>query len=188
VSRLEGLIESVLKELGEDPSREGLRRTPARVASSLQFLMHGYGENPREILNQAVFAEDCNEMVLLKDIDFYSLCEHHMLPFFGRAHVAYVPDGRIVGLSKLARIVEMVSRRLQVQERLTKEVAAVLQEVLQPKGVAVVLEAQHLCMMMRGVQKQNSYAITSAMLGEFEADPKTRAEFMQLIRHSREGR
>src|SRR5262245_17903228 len=130
--------------------------------------MHGYAENPRDILNQAVFAEDCNEMVLLKDIDFYSLCEHHMLPFFGRAHVAYVPDGRIVGLSKLARIVEMVSRRLQVQERLTKEVASVLQEVLQPKGVAVVLEAQHLCMMMRGVQKQNSYAITSAMLGEFE--------------------
>jgi GTP cyclohydrolase I len=188
MSRVEGLIESLLKELGEDPVREGLRRTPARVASALRFLLQGYEQDPREILNQAVFAEECNEMVLLKDIDFYSMCEHHMLPFFGVAHVAYVPAGRIVGLSKLARIVEMVSRRLQVQERLTNEIAAVVHEVLQPKGVAVVLEAQHLCMMMRGVQKQNSYAITSATLGEFESDPKTRAEFMQLIRHGRERR
>jgi GTP cyclohydrolase I len=185
MSRAQGLIESLLKELGEDPSREGLQRTPERVARSFEFLLSGYSQDPRKILNEAVFAEDCNEMVLLRDIDFYSLCEHHLLPFFGRAHVAYVPAGRIVGLSKLARIVEMVSRRLQVQERLTKEVAAVVQEVLQPKGVAVVLEAQHLCMMMRGVQKQNTYAITSAMLGEFDADPKTRAEFMQLIRHTR---
>jgi GTP cyclohydrolase I len=185
MSRVEGLIESLLKELGEDPSREGLRRTPARVAAAYGFLLSGYDQDPREILNQAVFEEDYNEMVLVKDIDFYSLCEHHMLPFFGRAHVAYLPNGRILGLSKLARIVEMVSRRLQVQERLTNEVANVVQEVLAPKGVAVVLEAQHLCMQMRGVQKQNSYAITSAMIGEFEADPKTRAEFMQLIRHNR---
>jgi GTP cyclohydrolase IA len=185
MSRVEGLIESLLKELGEDPSREGLRRTPARVAAAYQFLLSGYDQDPRKILNQAVFEEDYDEMVLVKDIDFYSLCEHHMLPFFGRAHVAYLPNGRILGLSKLARIVEMVSRRLQVQERLTNEVANVVQEVLAPKGVAVVIEAQHLCMQMRGVQKQNSYAITSAMIGEFEADPKTRAEFMQLIRHNR---
>jgi GTP cyclohydrolase IA len=183
--RVPELIENLLKALGEDPGREGLRRTPQRVADALGFLLSGYVQDPREILNQAVFAEDCNEMVVLREIDFYSMCEHHMLPFFGRAQIAYVPDGRIVGLSKLARIVEMVSRRLQVQERLTKEIAAVLQEVLQPKGVAVVIEAQHLCMLMRGVQKQNSYAITSAMLGEFESDPKTRAEFMQLIQQRR---
>jgi GTP cyclohydrolase IA len=185
MSRVEGLIESLLKELGEDPAREGLRRTPARVAAAYEFLLSGYEQDPCKILNEAVFEEDYNEMVLVKDIDFYSLCEHHMLPFFGRAHVAYLPNGRILGLSKLARIVEMVSRRLQVQERLTNEVANVVQKVLSPKGVAVVLEAQHLCMQMRGVQKQNSYAITSAMIGEFEADPKTRAEFMQLIRHNR---
>ncbi len=179
---MEGLIEALLKELGEDPSREGLRRTPARMSRALQFLTSGYGQDPREILNEAVFAEDCNEMVLVKDIDFYSLCEHHMLPFFGRAHVAYVPDGRIVGLSKLARLVEMFARRLQVQERLTNEIASVIRDVLRPKGVAVVLEGQHLCMMMRGIQKQNSLAITSAMFGEFETDEKTRAELLQLIR------
>jgi GTP cyclohydrolase IA len=182
MGRIEGLIESLLKELGEDPAREGLRRTPARVASALDFLTSGSRQDPRAILNQAVFEEECNEMVLLRDIDFYSMCEHHILPFFGRAHVAYVPNGRIVGLSKLARIVDMMSRKLQVQERLTNEIAQALDDVLRPKGVAVVLEAQHLCMQMRGVQKQNTYAITSAMLGEFESDPKTRAEFMQLIR------
>lgn len=184
MSRIEGLIGELLKEIGEDPGREGLTRTPVRVRRALEFFTSGYREDPLAILNQAVFQEDCNEMVLLRDIDFYSLCEHHMLPFFGRAHVAYVPDGRIVGLSKLARIVDMIARRLQVQERLTNEVAQVLDQVLRPKGVAVVLEAQHLCMQMRGVQKQNTYAITSSMLGEFEADPKTRAEFMQLIRHA----
>jgi GTP cyclohydrolase IA len=182
MGRIEGLIESLLKELGEDPSREGLRRTPERVARALDFLTSGSREDARAILNQAVFEEECNEMVLLRDIDFYSLCEHHILPFFGRAHVAYIPSGRIVGLSKLARIVDMMSRKLQVQERLTNEIAQTLSDVLRPKGVAVVLEGQHLCMQMRGVQKQNTYAITSAMLGEFEADPKTRAEFMQLIR------
>jgi GTP cyclohydrolase IA len=153
------------------------------VARALDFLTSGSRQDPRAVLNQAVFEEECNEMVLLRDIDFYSMCEHHILPFFGRAHVAYVPDGRIVGLSKLARIVDMMSRKLQVQERLTNEIAEALDAVLRPKGVAVVLEAQHLCMQMRGVQKQNTYAITSAMLGEFESDPKTRAEFMQLIRH-----
>jgi GTP cyclohydrolase I len=183
MGRIEGLIESLLKELGEDPGREGLKRTPARVARALEFLTGGSRQDPRAVLNQAVFEEDCNEMVLLRDIDFYSMCEHHILPFFGRAHVAYVPDGRIVGLSKLARIVDMMARKLQVQERLTNEIAEALDAVLRPKGVAVVLEAQHLCMQMRGVQKQNTYAITSAMLGEFESDPKTRAEFMQLIRH-----
>jgi len=182
---LEGLIESVLKELGEDASREGLRRTPERVGRSLEFLTQGYHQDPGEILNEAVFEEDYNEMVVVRDIDFYSLCEHHMLPFFGRAHVAYIPEGRIVGLSKLARIVEMFSRRLQVQERLTTEIAGLIQQALRPKGVAVVLEAQHLCMMMRGIQKQNSYAITSAMLGEFESDSKTRAEVMQLIHPGR---
>jgi GTP cyclohydrolase I len=183
MSRIESLVEEVLKEIGEDPSREGLRRTPGRVARALEYLTLGYGEDPYRILNEAVFEESYNEMLMVKDIDFYSLCEHHLLPFFGRAHVAYIPDGRIVGLSKVARLVEMYSRRLQVQERLTQEIAAVIQEVLEPKGVAVVLEAQHLCMMMRGVQKQNSYAISSAMLGEFDADPKTRSEFMQLLRH-----
>jgi GTP cyclohydrolase I len=181
------LIESLLKELGEDPGREGLLRTPDRVASAFEYMTQGYGQDPLEILNEAVFEESYNEMVIVKDIDFYSLCEHHLLPFFGRAHVAYVPDGRIVGLSKLARLVEMYSRRLQVQERLTTEVAGALDRVLRPRGVAVVMEAQHLCMLMRGIQKQNSYAISSAMLGEFESDPKTRAEFMQLIRHRNDG-
>ncbi len=186
MSDFEGLIETMLKKLGDDPGRAGLRRTPERVARALEYLTQGYQQDPAEILNGAVFDETYNEMLILKDIDFYSLCEHHILPFFGRAHIAYVPDGRIVGLSKLPRLVDLFSRRLQVQERLTNEIAAVIDKVLKPRGVAVVLEAQHLCMMMRGVQKQNSYAITSAMLGEFSYDEKTRAEFMQLIRKSRE--
>lgn len=182
MKRLEGLVESLLKEIGEDPAREGLQQTPQRVSRALEYLTTGYRQDPRPILTEAVFEDSYNEMVILKDIDFFSLCEHHLLPFFGRAHVAYIPDGRIVGLSKLARLVELFSRRLQVQERLTQEVAAQLQDVLKPKGVAVVMEAQHLCMMMRGVQKQNSFAITSAMLGEFEANAKTRGEFLGLIR------
>ena len=185
-ARMEILVTELLEQLGEDPNREGLLRTPLRVAKSLRFLTQGYHEDPHRILNDAVFEEGYNEMVVVRDIDFYSMCEHHMLPFFGRAHVAYVPDGRVVGLSKLARLVEMYSRRLQVQERLTNEVADEIAKVLQPKGVAVVMEAQHLCMMMRGVQSQNSYSITSAMLGEFESDPKTRDEFMQLLRKSRD--
>jgi GTP cyclohydrolase I len=183
--RVEGLIESLLKEIGEDPSRTGLARTPRRVANALAFFTHGYRVDPREVLNNAVFEENYDEMVLVRDIDFYSLCEHHVLPFFGRAHIAYMPAGRIVGLSKLARLVEIYARRLQVQERLTNEVAGALWDVLRPKGVAVVLEAQHLCMQMRGVEKQNSVTITSAMRGEFEANPKTRTEFMELIRHRR---
>ena len=179
---LESYVQGILKELGEDPGRNGLERTPQRVAKSLRFLTGGYEQDPDTLLNGALFEVTYDEMVLVKDIDFYSLCEHHLLPFFGRAHVAYVPDGRIVGLSKLGRLVEMFARRLQVQERLTNQIASVLQEVLRPKGVAVVLEGQHLCMMMRGIQKQNSLAITSAMLGEFETDEKTRAELLQLIR------
>ncbi len=185
MNRLPELVEAMLKELGVDPGREGLRGTPERVARAFGFFTQGYAEDPSEILNGAIFEESYNEMLVVKDIDFYSLCEHHLLPFFGRAHVAYVPDGRIVGLSKICRLVETFSRRLQVQERLTNEIAKVIESVLRPKGVGVVLEAQHLCMMMRGVQKQNSYAITSAMLGELENDPKTRSEFMQLLEHRR---
>jgi len=186
MSKIEGLIEQLLHEIGEEPGRQGLLRTPGRVARSFEFLTQGYQLDPQKILNDAVFEESYNEMLIVKDIDFYSLCEHLLLPFFGRAHVAYIPNGRIVGLSKIARLVEMYSRRLQVQERLTNEVAAVIEKVLQPRGVGVIIEAQHLCMMMRGVQKQNSYAISSAMIGEFESDPKTRGEFMQLIHRSRE--
>jgi GTP cyclohydrolase I len=186
MSKLEGLIEELLREIGEDPGRQGLLRTPGRVARSFDFLTQGYQLDPQKILNDAVFEESYNEMLIVRDIDFYSLCEHHLLPFFGRAHVAYVPNGRIVGLSKIARLVEMYSRRLQVQERLTNEIARVIEKVLQPRGVAVIVEAQHLCMMMRGVQKQNSYAISSAMIGEFESDPKTRAEFVQLIHKTRD--
>ena len=182
---LERLVSRTIEELGEDPEREGLLRTPERVAKSLRFLTQGYRQDPRQILNEAVFEESYDEMVVVRDIDFYSLCEHHMLPFFGRAHVAYVPDGRVVGLSKLARLVEMFSRRLQVQERLTNQVADEIAKVLMPKGVAVVMEGLHLCMMMRGVQKQNSYTVTSAMLGEFESDPKTRDELMQILQKQR---
>jgi GTP cyclohydrolase I len=185
MSQIDALITGILKEIGEDPNREGLVRTPERYRKTLEFLTRGYREDPHKILNGAMFEESYNEMLLVKDIEFFSLCEHHLLPFFGVAHVAYVPDGHIVGLSKVARLVEVYSRRLQVQERLTQQVAAELQDVLKPRGVAVVLEAQHLCMMMRGVEKQSSSAITSAMLGEFESDPKTRSEFMQLIHHRR---
>ena len=184
-SQLEKLVGRMLEEFGEDPGREGLLKTPRRVAKSLRFLTQGYRQDPHQILNRAVFEENYDEMVVVRDIDFYSLCEHHLLPFFGRAHIAYVPDGRVVGLSKLARLVEMFSRRLQVQERLTKEVADEISKVLRPKGVAVVMEALHLCMMMRGVQKQNSYTVTSAMLGEFQSDPKTRDELMQLLQKPR---
>jgi GTP cyclohydrolase I len=179
---IQPLITTLLKELGEDPGRDGLERTPLRVAKAMRFLTSGYAKNPRELLNGALFDVTYDEMVIVKDIEFYSLCEHHMLPFFGRIHVAYVPKGRVVGLSKIPRLVEMFARRLQVQERLTTQIAATLEEVLRPKGVAVVADAIHLCMMMRGVSQQNCSAITSSMRGEFEGDPKTRAEFMQLIR------
>ena len=183
---IEPLVEAMLKELGEEPGRDGLTRTPRRVAKAMRYFTKGYEENPVEILNDALFEVTYDEMVIVKDIEFYSLCEHHMLPFFGRVHVAYVPNGRVVGLSKLPRVVEMFARRLQVQERLTTDVALTLEEVLKPKGVAVVAEAIHLCMKMRGVEQQNSSAVTSSMRGEFETDPKTRAEFMELIRHPRQ--
>jgi GTP cyclohydrolase I len=183
---IEGLVRSMLKELGEDPGRDGLVRTPSRVARAFRTFTEGYGQDPVAILNNAVFEESYDEMVLVKDVDFYSLCEHHLLPFFGRAHIAYIPNGRIVGLSKLPRMVEMYARRLQVQERLTMEIARAIEQVLRPKGVAVVIEAIHLCMLMRGVEQRNAFAITSSLRGEFETDPKTRAEFMELIRHRRE--
>jgi len=179
---IEPLVESMLKELGEEPGRDGLLKTPARVAQAMRFFTSGYEQDPKEVLNNALFDVEYDEMVLIRDIDFYSLCEHHMVPFFGKAHVAYIPDGKVVGLSKIPRIVEMFARRLQVQERLSTEVAQVLEEVLAPRGVGVVVEAKHLCMMMRGVQQQNSFAITSSLRGEFESDPKTRAEFLELIR------
>jgi GTP cyclohydrolase I len=180
---LEPLVESMLKELGEDPGRDGLQRTPKRVAQAMRFFTQGYQQNPHEILNDALFAVTYDEMVMVKDIEFYSLCEHHMLPFFGRVHVAYVPSDKVVGLSKIPRLVEMFSRRLQVQERLTTEVAETLEQVLEPRGVAVVSEAIHLCMMMRGVEQQSASAVTSSMRGAFKTDSKTRAEFMDLIRH-----
>ena len=180
------LVSALLKELGEEPGRDGLMRTPQRVAKSLRFLTQGYRQDPIEILNDALFDVTYDEMVIVRDVEFYSLCEHHMLPFFGRAHVAYIPNGKVVGLSKIPRLVEMFARRLQVQERLTNDVAQTLEEVLRPKGVAVVIESIHLCMMMRGVSQQNSFAITSSLRGEFESDSKTRSEFMNLLRHQKQ--
>ena len=179
------LIEQLLKELGEDVKREGLDRTPERVEKALRYLTSGYGQNVHDVLNDALFVENYDEMVVVKDIDFFSLCEHHLLPFIGKCHVAYMPRRKIVGLSKIPRLVEMFSRRLQVQERLTTQIANTLNETLQPNGVAVVMEAIHLCMLMRGVEKQNSKAVTSAMLGSFRARPETRAEFMELIKAGR---
>jgi GTP cyclohydrolase I len=179
------LISKILDELGEDVEREGLEKTPERVAKALRYLTSGYAKDAKEILNGAMFVEDYDEMVIVKDIDFSSLCEHHLLPFIGKCHVAYMPGRKIVGLSKIPRLVEMFSRRLQVQERLTTQIASTISEVLQPRGVAVVMEAVHLCMLMRGVETQNSKAITSAMLGSFRDNPETRAEFMDLIKSSR---
>ena len=173
------LVRDLILSVGEDPQREGLLDTPRRVSRALATLTGGYRQSLDDIVGNAVFAEEYNEMVLVKDIEFYSLCEHHMLPFFGRAHVAYLPDGHVIGLSKIPRIVDMFARRLQVQERLTTQVAAALQDVLKPRGVGVVIEASHLCMMMRGVQKQNSATVTSCMLGAFQ-QPATRAEFLSL--------
>ena len=183
---IEPLVAQLLKELGEEPGRDGLARTPARVARSLRFLTSGYEQDPVAILNDALFPVSYDEMVIVKDIDFYSLCEHHLLPFFGRAHVAYVPNGKVVGLSKIPRLVGMLARRLQVQERLTTQIAETLEAVLEPRGVAVVVESIHLCMMMRGVEQQSAFAITSSLRGEFQADPKTRSEFMDLIRHQKQ--
>lgn len=170
----------ILENLGEDPKREGLEKTPERVAKALQYLTHGYDLNPADILKSALFIEDYDEMVIVKDIEVYSMCEHHMLPFFGKAHIAYIPNGKIVGLSKLPRVVDAFARRLQVQERLTTEIRDCIQEVLQPKGVAVVIEASHMCMQMRGVQKQNSSTTSSSFTGAFEKD-STRKEFINLL-------
>ncbi len=180
---IEPHVRGILEELGEDPERDGLVRTPNRVARSLRFLTKGYAEDPVTILNNALFDVTYDEMVLVKDIDFFSLCEHHILPFFGRVHVAYIPNGKVVGLSKIPRLVEMFARRLQVQERFTMQIAETIEKVLAPRGVAVVAESIHLCMMMRGVEQQNAFAITSSLKGVFQADPKTRSEFMELIRH-----
>ena len=182
---IEKLVEQLLKELGEDVQRQGLERTPERVEKALRFLTSGYQMSVEDVLNDALFVEQYDEMVVVKDIDFFSLCEHHLLPFIGKAHVAYMPDRKIVGLSKIPRLVEMFSRRLQVQERLTTQIANTLNESLQPRGVAVVMEAVHLCMIMRGIEKQNSKAVTSAMLGAFRSRPETRAEFMELIKPGR---
>jgi GTP cyclohydrolase IA len=183
IKRIADKYRAILKDVGEDPDREGLQKTPERVAKALQFLTHGYDLDPPEILRSAMFQEEYQQMVIVKEIEVYSMCEHHMLPFFGKAHVAYIPDGRIVGLSKIPRVVDAFARRLQVQERLTVQVRDCIQETLQPLGVAVVIEAQHMCMIMRGIQKQHSIATTSAFTGEFNAE-KTRAEFMRLVTRS----
>ncbi|MBJ7901152.1 MAG: GTP cyclohydrolase I FolE [Cyanobacteria bacterium RI_101] len=181
---MEQAVRTLLLGLGEDPDREGLRDTPKRVVKALTFLTSGYRQSLDELLNGAVFAENANEMVLVRDIDLFSSCEHHILPILGRAHVAYIPDGKVIGLSKIARICEMYGRRLQVQERLTQQIADALQGLLNPQGVAVVVEATHMCMVMRGVQKPGSWTVTSSMQGIFAEDVKTRQEFMSLIRHT----
>jgi GTP cyclohydrolase I len=181
---LEELIRQLLKQIGEDPKREGLLKTPARVAAMYGFLTKGYHEDPEKVLKKAVFTERYSEMVIVRDIDFFSLCEHHLVPFYGKCHIAYVPDGKIIGLSKMPRIVEVFARRLQVQERLTQEIAETIFEHLKPLGVGVVMEARHLCMMMRGVEQHDSIATTSAMLGSFRDDVKTRSEFLTLIQRS----
>ena len=178
---MEDLIRQQLLAIGEDPDREGLKKTPTRVAKALRFMTKGYNEDPVEILRSALFTVDNEEIVLVRDIDFASMCEHHMLPFMGKAHIAYLPRGKVVGLSKLARVVETYARRLQVQERLTTQVAEALQEALDPAGVAVIMEATHLCMVVRGVQKPNAVTVTSAMFGQFREDASTRAELMQLV-------
>ncbi len=179
---MEEQIRHILKALGEDPDREGLVKTPYRVTQALTFLTQGYQQDPAKVINDAVFTEDYEEMIVQRDIDFYSLCEHHLLPFFGKAHVAYIPHHKIVGISKLARLVDVYARRLQVQERLTNQIANIIMEKLDPLGVAVVIEAEHLCMRMRGVEKQNSMIITSTLLGAFRTRQETRQEFMTLIR------
>jgi GTP cyclohydrolase I len=180
---IEKAVRRTLKSIGENPERDGLRRTPERVARMYEELTAGYHTDPLKLINEALFDVDYSEMVIVRDIDFYSLCEHHMLPFLGKAHVAYIPNGKVIGLSKIPRIVDMFARRLQVQERMTQQIASFIDEILNPYGVAVVVEGAHMCMMMRGVKKTNARMVTSALLGTFKKDPKTRAEFMQLIEH-----
>ena len=181
-SKIKDLTKQLLVELGENPDREGLLQTPHRVAKAWGFLSQGYRQDIKTLINNAVFEEEYDQMVLVKDIEFYSMCEHHLLPFFGRAHIAYIPNGKIIGLSKIPRMVDMFARRLQVQERMTNEVASTLNDALSPKGVAIIIEAQHMCMQMRGVEKRYSYMSTSSMLGIFRTDSKTRKEFLDLIK------
>ena len=180
----EDLVAELLQRIGEDPKREGLLRTPERYAKALKYLTKGYDEDPKTVLNNALFTVTYDEMVIVKDIEMFSLCEHHMLPFFGKVHIAYIPKGKVIGLSKLPRLVEVFARRLQVQERLTTEIAETIQQVIDPHGVGVIIEARHLCMMMRGVEKQHSSTVTSAMLGAFRA-PQTREEFLSLVRNGK---
>jgi GTP cyclohydrolase IA len=182
---VEEQFRQILEQIGEDPSREGLLKTPSRCARALRELTCGYDQDPEAIINGALFTEEYSEMIIIKEIDFYSMCEHHMLPFFGKVHVAYLPKGKIVGISKMARLTDVFARRLQVQERMTTQIANLLMDKLKPEGVGVVVEAEHLCMRMRGVEKQNSYVVTSAMLGVFRDKQETREEFMNLINHRR---
>lgn len=179
---LSELYEKIIKSVGEDPKREGLLKTPERAARSMQYLTHGYQQTVDEVVNNAIFDSDNDEMILVKDIELYSMCEHHLLPFIGRCHVAYIPTGKVIGLSKIARIVDMYARRLQIQENLTKQIADTLMSAISPAGVGVIIEAKHLCMMMRGVEKQNSMMTTSMMLGSFRDHDRTRAEFLRLVR------
>ena len=183
----EELIREMLVRLGEDPEREGLLRTPARVQKAFEYLTRGYNEDPEALLKNALFTVTYDEMVIVKDVEMFSLCEHHMLPFFGKVHVAYIPNGKVIGLSKIPRLIEIFSRRLQIQERLTTQIAETIQKVIQPQGVGVVIEARHLCMMMRGVEKQQSAAVTSSMLGCFREEQETRTEFLSLIRQRPNG-
>src|SRR5713226_1668151 len=183
----EELVREMLIRLGEDPNREGLARTPARVEKAMQFLVKGYKDDPEELLREALFTVSYDEMVIVKDVEMFSLCEHHLLPFFGKVHVAYIPNGKVIGLSKIPRLIEVFSRRLQIQERLTTQIAETIQKVIEPQGVGVVIEARHLCMMMRGVEKQHSSAVTSSMLGCFRNEEETRTEFLSLIRQRTNG-
>ena len=179
--KINNLTKQLLEEIGEDPSREGLLKTPSRVSKAWSFFSRGYNQDLDEIINNAVFNEDATDMVVVRDVEFFSLCEHHLIPFFGRAHVAYLPNGKVVGLSKIPRIIDMFSRRLQVQERLTRQIAETVKEILDPVGVAVIMEGQHMCMQMRGVEKQNSLTTTSSMLGKFRESDRTRSEFLSII-------